>query len=85
MLVLLKWCSAVLVGCLDGCNLTASIRIVESEGSFKDLVQFYCNKQLSQVLRAQSGLTSNVSRDGTSTASLGSINLRPFYVFISAD
>ena len=56
----------------SGSQFTESL---ELEGTLKgDLVQLPCNEQghpqLDQVLRALSSLTSNVSKDGSSTSSL---------------
>jgi len=55
----------------SGSQFTESL---ELEGTLKgDLVQLPCNEQghpqLDQVLRALSSLTSNVSKDGSSTSS----------------
>ena len=52
-----------------------TIESFELEGTFKGhLVQLPCNLQLNQVLRAPSSPTLNISKDGTSTTSLGNLN-----------
>ena len=61
---------------------TRIIEWFDLEVTFKgDLAQFPCSEQghpqFHQVLRILSSLTSNVSRDGESTTSLGNRNVSP--------